>query len=372
MRKYLVFYVSLFVLFVVAVHTAAQTTNYPMLKSRDALQWPFSQNSIWNMPIGDSAVYVHAKLMPAKKSCTVDEDYIVLTPNAPKVDIYFSDAGWDRTKSRCNPSGAVFMSVPIPHDFVVSPSTWHGITPNAGLAVLMEDGKTIRQTQPFARCEAGGQATSLTKTLPDQDITKDDGIQGAHGGSGLSAIGGALRIGELMKGSGPIRHALKVNVFAAKNLYYDNETKGCRWPALRADNYAAKQYYTKRQGDIVKDCRMGALLAIPPTITLQSLQLETEPGLILARAMQDFGAYIADDTAWDVYGICAEWGPNGRFTDEFKKSWGFDFEADSSTAWGRDVAKIFEVLHVVVNNSATSIGGGGKRRAPLAPAFTKK
>ena len=39
-----------------------------------------------------------------------------------------------------------------------------------------------------------------------------DGIGGAHGGSGLSSIGGSIRLGELLPGAPPIPHALKIEL----------------------------------------------------------------------------------------------------------------------------------------------------------------
>lgn len=331
---------------------------------RNPLIHPFSSTSIWNMPIGSNAVYIHAKLEKAKK-ITVDEDYIVMTPKAPLMDLYKSNAGWDKNKSRCEHNGEMLFKAPIPYDWIVSKETWDGIVPNAGLAVLMPDGRTIKQTQPFAHCDSGKVATSQY-LFADEDIY-GDGIYGAHGGSGLSAIGGTLRVGELTPESGPIRHALKINVFAKKNLYYDEETKGCRWPAKVADGYASQNYYIDRTLPKVKACRMGALLALPSFIDLDTLLFETKPARILAQAFQDYGAYIVDDTAWDVNAIITEWGPAGRFTEEFEKNWGFSMVQDMDTPWGRDMEKIFSNLHVVDNNGPESIGGGGEPRQPLLP-----
>ena len=97
---------------------------------------------------------------------------------------------------------------------------------------------------------------------------------------------------------------------------------------------------------------------------------ETAPAKILAKAFQDYGAYIVDDTGWDVYAIVTQWSPEGRFTTEFEKEWGFSFTPQSkNTPWARDMDKIFLNLHVVNNNSKTSIGGGGTPRMPLAPDF---
>ncbi len=336
--------------------------------SRNPLEWPFSSHSIWNMPIGSDAVYVHAGIERAmSRGMTIDEDLIVMTPEAPMMGIYRNDAGWNRERSRCEPEGELLFSAPIPFDYIVSPETWDGLTPNSGLAVLMPDGRTIKQTQPFAHCTAGDTATSRYTGFPDQDLY-GEGIYGAHGGSGLSAIGGALRLGELVPGSGPIRHVLKVNVFAKKNLYYDGETKGFRWPARKADGYAEGNYYTERTLPAVEECRMGALLALPPWMDLDSLGFETEPARILAVVFRDYGAYIVDDCAWDVYGIITEWSPAGRVADEFEQAWGFSIHpAGKDNPWARDMDRIFLNLHVVDNNSPETIGGGGEPRVPLAP-----
>lgn len=337
--------------------------------TRDPLKWPFSQTSIWNMPIGSDAKYIHAHIEKAMDAgMTIDEDYIVMSPDTPLMDIAQNFAGWDKTKDRCPVQGEKLFSAPIPQSFIVSPETWDGTTPNAGLAVLMPDKRTIKHTQPFAHCTASQPGTSQY-VFEDVDIYSD-GLYGSHGGSGLSAIGGTLRLGELTPTSGAIHHAMKVNIFGRKNIYYDTETKGYRWPAKRADGYAANNYYKDRTSEIVKACRMGALLALPIKMKLDSLGFETQPARILAEAFQHYGAYLVDDTAWDVYAIITEWSPEGRFDEEFKKNWGFSMKvSDKNTPWGRDMERIFMNLHVVDNNSATTKGGGGKPLVPLAPTL---
>ena len=114
-------------------------------------------------------------------------------------------------------------------------------------------------------------------------------------------------------------------------------------------------------------------MAIPASVSIASLGLESEPGPILAQVLQDYGGYVVDDTGWDVFAIETEWGPNGRFRDEFKKNWGCDFVLttyqSTATAWGRDIVKIYKALNIVTNNSASTIGGGGSPRQALAPAF---
>ena len=342
-------------------------TVYQEITERDVLKWPFSSGSIWNMPIGSDADYVHAGIQRStERGMTVDEDVIVLTPGEEMVGIYRNNAAWDRNKDRCKVEGELLFEAPIPGDFVVSPDTWDGLTPNSGLAVLMPDGRTIKQTQPFAHCQAGNTATSRYM-FEDQDLY-GEGMYGAHGGSRLSAIGGALRVGELVPGAGPIRHVLKVNLHGRENLYYDEETGGHRWPAPVADGGASRSYGSERTAPVVKALRMGALLALPPWMDMDSLGFETEPGRILAETFRDYGAYVVDGTGWSVYAIITEWSPEGRVLDEFEDAWGFPLnEREKDSPWGRDMDRIFLNLHVVDNNGPDEVGGGGEPRAPLAP-----
>jgi hypothetical protein len=343
-------------------------------EARDPYLWPFAQNSIWNMPIGSNATYTPANLeMPTKGMLTLDEDYIVLTPDAPDMKVYWCSVRWGEG-DRCTPNQPLNLqaNVPIPQSFVVSPQTWDGTKPNAGIAVLLKDKRTIWQSQPFAHCTQGGDATTGYVYADNQDLY-GQGYYGSHGGSRLSVLGGSIRNHELSPTSGPIRHAIKMNICGKKNLYYDAVNKGFRWPALAADAAAPTDYGKDRTTPAVPECRMGALMAIPEKVTIESLGLETQPAKMIAQALQDYGGYVVDDTGWDVFAIETEWGPNGRFRDEFKKNWGFDFVVSmsqaTSTQWGRDIVKIYKALNIVTNNSATSIGGGGTPRQELAPPF---
>jgi hypothetical protein len=343
-------------------------------EARDPYLWPFAQNSIWNMPIGSNATYTPANLeMPTKGMLTLDEDYIVLTPDVPDMKVYWCSVRWGEG-DRCTPNQPLNLqaNVPIPQSFVVSPQTWDGTKPNAGIAVLLKDKRTIWQSQPFAHCTQGGDATTGYVYADNQDLY-GQGYYGSHGGSRLSVLGGSIRNHELSPTSGPIRHAIKMNICGKKNLYYDAVNKGFRWPALAADAAAPTDYSKDRTTPAVPDCRMGALMAIPAKVTIESLGLETQPAKMIAQALQDYGGYVVDDTGWDVFAIETEWGPNGRFRDEFKKNWGFDFVVSmsqaTSTPWGRDIVKIYKALNIVTNNSATSIGGGGTPRQELAPPF---
>jgi Ricin-type beta-trefoil lectin domain/GDSL-like Lipase/Acylhydrolase family len=348
--------------FLVLFSTNSKAQNFPI--NRNVLRWPFSADSIWNMPIGSKAIYVPANLVPPTNWGT-DEDLVIMTPNAPLTDVFFTDISWQaeaRVKgARCQKKGDLLTKLPIPSNFVFFPP--EGTTPNAALAALLPDGKTIYQGQPFSRCYAGNYAT-MTYPKNSADIYSK-GIYGAHGGSGLSSLGGTIRVGELKPGS-VIRHALKLIIYGVPNIAFNNDgTRGYRWPASNADGYANSTSY----GGKNRALEMGALLALRPDFNLSSLK--TAPAKIVAQALIDYGAYVVDDSFWDMAGVAVEIGPDGNVLDEFQSSYGFSMiTSNKSSDWHRDMTTMFSNLHVIDNNSESSVGGGGTPRQPLAPPFS--
>jgi len=341
---------------------------------RVAALWPFSRDSIWNLPIGADAVYVPGNIKkPTAYGMTSDVDVLILTPNAPVTDVYFNNDAWGGG-SRCNAEGGVLFSAPIPTNFVVpgaGSGNPDGTTPNYATAILAADGHTLIQGQPMARCSAGGTATMWWyKENEDLFLT---GNSGAHGGSMLSSLGGVIRLGELVPG-GTIRHAMKVNLLGADNYY--SGSGGYRWPATTADGCAPGCY-----GGSVPALRMGSLLALPASIDVNSMGLETDAAKILAHAFQDYGAYTVDDAAWSVYAIATEYSPSGKVDDEFAAAWGFSMSpASRDVPWARDMDRIFGALNVVDNwdqstwdlvsaSNGTQGAGGGAPRVSWAPDF---
>jgi hypothetical protein len=346
----------------------------PQHAPRDPLKQPFASTSIWNMPIGRGARYVRAGLSgtPGERNRWagmpfVDEERIVLTPSAPLTELHYSGAAWSG-KDRCRPTGALVVKVPMPPDYVV-PNSMH----NNAAAFLLADGRTIVQTQPLGRCAPGSPGTTYAR-YANVDLY-GDGIGGAHGGSGLSAIGGSIRLGELRPGAGTgPRHVLKVNVYAKEALFRCRVRTDCfRWPAQSADTGAIGMYGSANGNDN-RAMRMGALLAIPRWKKIASLRLETEPGKQLAWTLQNYGAYVVDDTSTPGFALNVEEGPAGSKCAEFKADWGFDMaqKLNDDTPWRRDMQKLVEALYVVDNNGPDSIGGGGGAprhlvAAPISP-----
>src|SRR5438309_6531444 len=356
----------------------ASRTTFPSPNAvvRDPLTWPFSRDSIWNLPIGASAVYVPGNIKkPTAYGMTTDVDVLVLTPNAPSTPVYYNGDAWNGG-SRCSAQGGVLFSAPIPTSFIVpgaGSGNPDGTTPNYAAAIVMADGHTLAQGQPMARCSAGGTATMMW-SQQNEDLL-GTGNSGAHGGSMLSSLGGTIRLGELVPG-GAIRHALKVNLYGNDDYYYDGSTHGYRWPATTADGYASGAYHGS-----IPALRMGSLLALPPSIDVNAMGLETDAAKIVAHAFQDYGGYTVDDAAWSVYALSTEYSPSGKVDTEFQSAWGFPISpASRDVPWARDMDRIFGALGVVDNwNYATwqvtsasngALGAGlGVPRVPWAPDF---
>jgi hypothetical protein len=329
--------------------------------TRDKWLWPFSQDSIWNLPIGSNAQYSPANLPKAAKS-SVDYDLLFKIPaNSPLRPLY-NPGSWTK---RCSGTKTYEnLSIRIPDDLIVPDAinlVFNYSTPNNAAALLQPDGKTIIQLEPMARCVQAGPVYGYRWPRKDLDLY-GQGIAGGHLGSGLSSIGGTIRKGELISNQ-PIRHVLKLELWE-KYLNYNpaSPTPGYRWPADRTDG-AASSMYKGNNPQIV----MGTLFAIPPNITANSLGLTTPAGKKLFKALQDYGGYQVDTTGIDGYAIAIESGVD----EEFKSTYGYDMVAreSSNNPFYQDFMKLFQALHIVTNNSPTSVGGGGIRRAPLAPPF---
>ncbi len=307
-----------------AVPTATPTpapTATASAGSRDKYQWPFAATSIWNMPIGSGAAYVPAGLQPAlgwqNGAMVTDDEFIGLNPNDP-------------LKTLGNGLQA-HVPASMQHD-----GSWNGVT-----ALLLSDGRTVAEGQPLLLSPGGNPSWAYDYGTVD---LYGDGRPGAHGGSGLSSFGGSIRKGELNSAQA-LQHALKVNLYAKRFLSCSNG--GFRWPAYRADGYMNCTTY----GGSVSVTRMGSLLALKPDVNCGTVS--SAHARKICHALQDYGAYVVDDTAWDVHAIDVEAGA------EFSDGGTFD----------SDLQNLFTQLNVVDNNSASNIGGGGTPRAPLAPAI---
>jgi hypothetical protein len=345
----------------------------PPPTSRDILKQPFASSSIWNTAIGSAAVYVASGLSNNPNSLgtvpwpTLDDERIILKPTAPLTDVRYSAAGFsgaDRTVT----TGAVVDNVPIPANVVINSTTDRSFA-----SLLRPDGRTVVQFVPFARGAGVAYATTMFQ-VADVDLY-GDGITGAHLDSGLSALGGSLRIGELRPGGQGPRHALKFAVYGATDLFKaTTSTEAWRWPATNASSDAVGTYGVSNNNTHTA-MRMGSLLAIPASVNLTTLGLTTDPGKQFAWTLQNYGAYIVDSQGAPGFTLSVEDGPDGSFPAQFLSDYGFALSqtinaGTPSDAFAADMQLLIANLSVVDNNSPSSIGGGGTPRQPAAPAIT--
>ena len=382
---------------------------------RNRYLWPFSSSSIWNTPIRQGAEFAHAHLYNETNPTSLrrppanfhsDQDLLVLSlasdPSTPWID----DTG--NFPGGCGEvehnASQIMQHFPSSYTVDCTPN-------NNAAAVLKPDGRTLLQTQPLYRPSPGSPVISwyhsgVPQTYPWSVDILSDGALGAHGGSGLSSIGGTLRIGELLPGADPIRHALKLELWS-KPYYFggspslQNATKenGGRnqyvWPATGSDGGSNKP---GASGGLYNGTNRwlapGSLLALPRHFL--NLNTTTVLGGRIKRAMTEYGGYLVDDTGSERGGaaLCMEPGA----MREVERSTSYNNNGDSSnggssnggssnggssnggssgvsfnittpvTATGgsalasavyKDLVLIFQHLHVVTNNGPESIGGGG-------------
>ncbi|MDD7921186.1 hypothetical protein [Actinomycetospora callitridis] len=290
---------------------------------RDVYLRPFAWNSIWNLPLSTAAQY-------APFDAQIDELYpdienISVDPDAPVREL---DA---------DPGGSVHVDPALRAD---------GSYNNCSTLLLdTPDRTTVIQGQPM-RLSRGGDP-SWEHGWPPMSLT-GRGIEGCHGGSGLSGIGGTLRQGEL-SGTRPIRHALKMSLPCQTSC--STADGGYRWPAVKSDSG-----YERTYGGDDENVGMGTLLALPPDVDVSRI---TDPHAHrIAVALQTYGAYVVDSTGGP---------PAGSF--DVQSTAVREFPDIDSGAMRRVVAQL-----AAVTNSTRETPGGGElgtpRRAPCAPAFT--
>jgi hypothetical protein len=181
----------------------------------------------------------------------------------------------------------------------------------------------------------GGFDTILTGSIDLRGPGVFPTYQGAcaYGGS---TIAGVIRTGELRHG---IRHALRMSIRPEVLNPMAPDGKGHVWPAnSHEDNYTGR-------GNIW----LGSLLALPPGLDIARVAGPAgSPGWQLARALQDYGAYVVDRGHLNLYSEPAA--------------------AEEIAAIPDSVRNALAIhLRVVVNNGPQQVGGGGARRRPPAP-----
>ena len=296
-------------------------------ETRDPALSPFDASSPWNMPLGDKAEYATINSPPfdPSKGCGINCEHwshpvFIATPTDPEVAIFHKDPL------------VPFAVMRAPANAKPDPES------DAHLHLIDETHSFVVEMCAAARRPDG----NISARYVIKNDLRDAGVYaGWHGvrAYGGSAIAGLIRVGELTHG---IRHVLAAATNPKAMNRFAPDGKAFVWPASSADS-------TGTEGNLY----MGSLVAIPPTVDLNQLGLKPGPAMEIAIALQDYGAYLTDSASTN-FCVCAE--PAAA--------------QEVARVDRADLNKLSALLKVVTNNAPNSIGGGGKPRRPLAPAFS--
>lgn len=340
-------------------------------QTRDPFLHPFAVQSIWNLPLHEDA-WLPGNHADANIDVVGLPEYL----KGEKVRLFVENTSDPlrrfhrvRWTNRCTDHADMNVDVHFPDDYVFNGAGTGQA--NAAWVMIKPDRSTIWDGTVFTRCEAGGwvggNANGPNFPYDIAGTGAGPNIWG-HGASRLSAFGGLIRKGELSSPeSEPIRHALKFTIRAQKYLAdCDIVPAPFTWPAYNHDGYAcndsAKNVYRGRNPDFL----MGVLLAVPPGVTKDQLNLTTRVARKLFDALQTYGAYVVEDTGvadnWqfhlDEEALAEDW-PQG------------DHTRFSSNIYYQEITRILAELHIITSNRPGNIGGGPtadhvNRLAPVA------
>ena len=226
--------------------------------------------------------------------------------------------------------------------------------------VITPDKKQVLEHFGMARTDS----THYTTTRRHRVSLFGSGIGPQNGtrAFGGSAIAGLIRNWEMdpthPKYTGVIAHPIAIACRSAQMLYtgkiggdgygdaYDSSGYGLKrgyvWPATEQD-YNSDTAYT---GSIP----MGSYFAIPPTVDVSALGLDTVAGRMVAQAMQDYGAYITDTSGTTtIYLEDADTAAEGDFASQLM---------GGSSYTLHDIKILFASLRVVTSNGPSTPNGG--------------
>eukprot|EP01084_Bolivina_argentea_P062228 113774_1 len=323
------------------------------------------------MPIGSDAKFIDANIFdgsaqhPYPAYFHIDQDIFIQVTTSDNSYPWYDQGGWgENTADYCKISGTFFENILFPLN-----ATYTLYGHNNAAAILQPDNITLLQTQPLYRCNESGPILSCKSfncqknepMIPTVSIL-GNGIIGAHGGTGLSSIGGTIRDFELIGNDNDtetMKHSIKIEMDVLQYYYNASNTSDCYvWPAIKCD----ADYYN-RYGGIDHNFKPGILLAIPSNT--KELNITTVPGKKIHNALRYYGGYIVDGTGKTNRGsMCAEWG----IEDKFEKYYGYSFDqCKPGQPFYEDLLKIFQALKIVKNNGPDTVGGGGTPLKPLSP-----
>ena len=368
-----------------ASSTPSATFTPTPVPTRDWRRWPFDRHSPWNHPIGSAALYVPVATL-AERPIGINYDdrwtssVVVAAAQDPIASMRFT-LNWGPTSSwafltggglTCGNStsteaallsvatgtlppseGNYYSTTVVTSDgSAILPTSYHHASQDWRGSFYLPDGScpspdtdgllAVVQPDGWVLDVYAGVVTSdrkVVSTMASWIDARGDGTGWWNGrrASMLPSFAGLIRDGEIA--SGRIPHALAA--LAPPSLLAHAYT----WPASSFD----------RDADYGGTVPMGTLLAIPASVDITRLGLSPR-GLVLARAMQDYGVYLVD-RGGDGLTLLAELGNSEIHWDR---------QGTAPPDW-MDLQIIGDNLSRVANNSSSTRGGGGTLRVPLSP-----
>jgi hypothetical protein len=289
---------------------------------RDAAVWPFASTSPWNVAIGSGAAFGGTSEGRTASLQSVAHSYINASAYSVPVFVAGPSDPWSTLDS---PGDSVDLRVPAAAE---------QDSGSDGSLVIIDPSHTIADEMWVA--SRSGSSSWYARFHKRSNLRGPGVTEDGARASGFSLLGGLIRRWDVEQGA--IRHALVMAVPS------EVARQGYVWPATREDGYAS-QY----GGNIP----LGSLFAIPPGVDIGRLGL-SPAGLMLAKALQDYGVYVGDTTAPGTarnVALYAE--PTADDLPQLE-------------AMRNDLDTLHRQLRAVVNSGPQTIGGGGTPRQPLA------
>ncbi len=308
-----------------ALSAGEPAAEFPSGTMRDPAFWPFASDSPWNTPLGRAALYA----MPTSPlwSETLSLGVLINVSSythpiffaAPTDPLRWFWEGGSRKRQARVPDGA------RSNDDL-----------DGAMHVIDEERRYVTETLDARRRSDMGFDTAITWAIDLRSAGVYPTYQGAcaYGGS---TIAGVIRPGELRQG---IRHALRLSLRPQVLNPTTANGAGHVWPAnSHEDGYTG-----------TGNLHMGSLLALDPALDpLVVGGPEGTPGWHLAKALQDYGAYVVDRGHLNLY---AEPAASAEVAE-------ISYATRLALAQG---------LRVVTDNGPANVGGAGiRRRAPAPP-----
>lgn len=326
---------AVLILFLFPIVSFAQSTSLGcLIGTRQPSLWPLDSSSPWNTPIGSGAVFGDT-INPM----TQDVERDILNFNTQYYSVAVFQASSSDPISTIPLSNGTSISIHVP----ASAAPTGGVDGN--VTIVDPDGYQSYEFGGFQNLGNGSYSADLVTHGPNQNLlgsgvaTFDTTGQAcpywnSPRATGVNAQAGLVRKWELEQ-AGVIRHAL------AMALAPDQLSTTIVWPAGCRDNS-----WDINTGSIP----YGQLFAIPKNVNIHQLGLSPY-GVMIAKALQNYGGYIVDRSS------------NGVIYGEPTIS------PIVGTYITNDLPSIRNLLRPVLNNSITNVGGGGVPLASQAPSM---